>query len=507
MPGVKREIQSLYSGGSAKSAARNSAFVPLCGRTAFGLWLSAPVLLLLAGCVSYQPQPLSPGRSAEQLENRSLTNLALHTFLERNLHRELAPWPARTWDVDMLTLAAFYYHPSLEVARADWRITAAGMETAAERPNPTVTVSGIHEPVPDAPSPWIPAIIFDLPIETAGKRRVRTEQARHLSEAARLNVTTAAWQVRSNLRAALLDFVAAQQRLALLQQQLALRDDQASRLKSQFQAGAISAFDLNAARLALVRARADLTDAQRLLAEARPRLAGAMGVPEAALGDTTFEFDLQAVSVAEGLTTREARRLALLGRADILGALADYAASQSALQLEVAKQYPDVHLSPGYSWNGGSAGEHDWQLGLNVELPLLNRHKGPIAEATARREATAARFLALQARVMGDIDAAIASFRSSQTNIAALDALASAQADQVGSVVQQLQAGAVDRLELLAARLELNSAALARLDAQIKLNQALGALEDAVQRPVFGTPAAAPAPDSALLQAKPTAAR
>ena len=51
--------------------------------------------------------------------------------------------------------------------------------------------------------------------------------------------------------------------------------------------------------------------------------------------------------------------MALLGRSDILSALADYAASQAALQLAVAKQYPDVHLTPGYSWNAGGAGEND----------------------------------------------------------------------------------------------------------------------------------------------------
>ena len=84
----------------------------------------------------------------------------------------------------------------------------------------------------------------------------------------------------------------------------------------------------------------------------------------------------------------------------------------------MAKQYPDIHLAPGYFWNAGSAGENDWQLGATVELPLLNRHRGPIAEAAARREASAARFLALQAKVITEIDGAVASFRASQTNFA-----------------------------------------------------------------------------------------
>jgi outer membrane protein TolC len=47
-----------------------------------------------------------------------------------------------------------------------------------------------------------------------------------------------------------------------------------------------------------------------------------------------------------------------------------------------------------------------------------------------------------------------------------------------------MQAGAVDRLDVLTAGLELNAASIARLDAQVKLQQAVGALEDAVQRPL-----------------------
>jgi cobalt-zinc-cadmium efflux system outer membrane protein len=448
-------------------------------------WVLFGVTLLLVGCVRFQSQPLSAAKTADQLESRSLTNADLKAFLETNLHREFPDWPAMKWDFDQLTLVAFYYHPSLEVARADWRVAAGGIETAKERPNPTVTVSGAHEPVPDAPSPWIPSVIFDLPIETAGKRGLRTEQARRLSESARLNIATTAWQVRSQVRASLVDFVTARQRLALLQRQIALREDQFARLQSELQAGAISRIELNTARLALVRSRADLADAERLLGEAQPHLAAALGLPSAALDglDFAFELDPATLEAAEKLTTNEARRLALLGRADILAALADYSASQSALQLEIAKQYPDIHLDPGYSWNAGSVGEHDWQIGATVELPLLNRHKGPIAEATARREASAARFRALQAKVISDIDSAVASFRASQTNTEALEALSRGQRAQLQAAEAQFQAGAVDRLEVLASELESNAADLARFEAQVKLQQAVGGLEDAVQRP------------------------
>ena len=130
--------------------------------------LALSVAVLLAGCVRFEPKPLSPEKSAAEIEAYSLTNAALKEFLAANLHRDFTNWPPATWDLEMLTLAAYYYHPSLEVARADWQIALGGEKTAAERPNPTVTASGIYEPVKDAFSPWIPGLVFDLPIETAG---------------------------------------------------------------------------------------------------------------------------------------------------------------------------------------------------------------------------------------------------------------------------------------------------------------------------------------------------
>jgi len=452
------------------------------------LAISAAVFAV-GGCVRFQPQPLAPDKTAAEFERRSLTNAELKLFLEKNVHAELALWPAASWDFETLTLAAFYYHPSLEVARADWQIFTAGERTAAEIPNPTVTPAAAYEPAEGAFSPWIPSIIFDFPIETAGKRRRRMEQAAHLSESARLNLASTAWQVRSRLRASLLEFTAAQQRLGLAEQLVQLREEVSRRLESQYRAGAISAFDLNTARLALIRARADLAEAQRMLAESRPNLAEAIGVTDAALENTSFHFDLTLPATAEQLTSRQVRERALLGRTDILGALADYAASQSALQLAIAKQYPDVHLSPGYMWNAGSTGEHDWQIGGSIELPLLNRHRGPIAEAAARRNASAARFLALQAKVLSEIDAAVASFRATGTNVANLEALTATQSRQEQLVEAQFQAGAVDRLEVLTSQLELNAANVARFEARVKLQQAFGTLENAVQRPFELPPA------------------
>lgn len=444
----------------------------------------AALALFLGGCARFDPKPLSSEETAAQFQGRTLTDSDLAQFVIQNQPRATNGWPLAHWDLNTLTLAAFYYHPSLEVARADWQVALGGQKTASEMPNPSVTASAAFEPAPDAFSPWIPGLIFDLPVETAGKRRLRKEQARHLSDAARLNIATTAWQVRSRVRLAAIELAAAQQRRDLLQQQVALHDEMARRLQSQYESGFISALEWNVARLAVLRAQADLGEAQRAAAEARPRLANALGVPSAALERIVLAIDLSAAPGGEELTGVQARNLALRGRADILSALAEYAASQSVLQLEIAKQYPDVHLAPGYSWNAGSSGEHDWQIGATIELPLLNQHQGAIAEAAARREASAARFRALQARVIGDVEAAVTSFRSSQTNLTTFTALVRSARDQRVRVQSQFQAGAADRLDVLTAEVDLNAALLNQNDAQIRLQQSLNLLEDSIQRPL-----------------------
>jgi outer membrane protein TolC len=438
--------------------------------------------LLLAGCARFQPQPLLPARSAAQLEDRSLTNAALKAFLEQNLHGPVRQWPVESWDFETLTLAAFYYSPSLDVARAQWAVARGGETTAGQRPNPTLNVTPGYDFTTLAPSPWIPLGSLDVPIETAGKRGYRRAQAAQLSEAARLNIATAAWQVRSDLRASLLDFTAASRREALLQGQLQLQEQIVKVLDQQAQAGAIASSEAVTFRIALARAQLDLADAQRQRAEARARVAGVIGVPARALDDTRLAFDLQKDPEAiAALTSAEIRRVALQSRSDILGALAEYAASQSALQLEIAKQYPDVHLAPGYEFDQGDS---KWSLGLTVELPVLSQNQGPIAEAKARRQEAAAHFNALQSKVLADIDRAVAVFRATENSSASLRSLAEAQAKRKTSVEAQFKAGAAERLDLLSAQLESATTELVQLDGQLKLHQAAGALEDAVQRPL-----------------------
>ena len=438
---------------------------------------------LLVGCAHFQDEPISAAVTAQRLEARSLSDTNFKAFLERNLQHALTPWPLTNFDFTALTLAAFYFHPNLDVARAQWAVARGGEATAGARPNPVLSVvPGYSANAPRGMSPWFPSVTLDVPIETAGKRRYRIAHAEHLSEVARLNISIAAWQVRSGVRTALVDYTAAQRRAELLREHTLLQQRVTELLEQRLAAGAIGAPEIGPARMTLVGLRTELADAQRQAADARVQIAESLGLAAQAIESAGFQFDLnQPADTA--LLSADFRRAALLGRADILAALADYAASQSALQLEIAKQYPDLHFNPGYQYDQG---ENKWSLGVSVELPVLYRNQGGIAEARARRDESAAKFLALQARVISEIDRALLNRTAALEQVRQLEELARAQQQQLAQIETSFRAGAADQLEVAGARVEFAATELARLDALAKEQRAIGLLEDALQRPFEG---------------------
>lgn len=452
------------------------------------LMRSSPIILALAlasvvgaGCQHYQPAPLSPEKSATAFDARSLSDPALRKFLEMNLGFEISFWPTTGWDFDSLTLAAFYFHPDLEVARDQWAVAKAGEKTAGGRPNPTVSVTPGYSVNPAAgTSAWFPGLAIDQPVETAGKRDKRLVHAGQLSEAARLNIFTAAWQVRNTLRVALIHLSDALKRKILFQAQLDAQEKLIGSLEQRVQAGALASYELTTARIAREKIRLNLDEAARQAVENSGRAAAAVGVPASALNSAAINFAWKVPADTE-LTTPEFRRQALLGRADVRGALADYAASQSALELEIAKQWPDVHLGTGYQFDQG---ENKFSLGLSAEIPVFNRNQGPILEAKARRAEAAARFIALQAKVLGDIDRAVAGYRHAQARLATLQDLRAARKKQRDALAAQVQAGGADRLDLLNLQVESALGELIEWDGGIKAMLAFAQLEDAIQRPL-----------------------
>ena len=441
--------------------------------------------VLLAGCASFQPRPIEPSTTAAAFEARTLDTPALKQFMEQNLHREITPWPPQSWDLTLLTLAAFYYHPDLDVARAKRDVADAAVITAGGRSNPGMSSSAqYNRDAASGTSPWALGLNLDIPLTTAGKRGYRTEQAQHLSQAAHFNLAAAAWQVRSRLRAALFDNHAAQQNEAALRSQETAQAEIVRLMEKRLAVGTAAKPEAVQTQIALAQTQLTLRNVQMLLAQGHARLAAAIGVSTAALDNFTVSLSDIALPPSENLNAAEMRRLALTNRTDILAALAEYEASQAALQLEIANQYPDLRLGPGYTWDAGAT---KWSLGLSLPLPLLNRNEGPIAEAEARRKLAAANFTALQARALGEVEQALAGYRTAAQALVAADSLLAEQKQARRSALAQFESGGVDRLVAVSTQTELALAEIAQSNTWIAAQQALGRLEDALQRPLNET--------------------
>jgi outer membrane protein TolC len=121
---------------------------------------------------------------------------------------------------------------------------------------------------------------------------------------------------------------------------------------------------------------------------------------------------------------------------------------------------------------------------LSLELPVFNRNQGPIAEAAARRTEAAGRFRVLQAKIIHEIDAATSALKAADEASLAGEKLLDVQRQSLQAMEAQLTAGAVGALEVASARIDAANAETLAFEASVRRQQAVRALEDAVQRPL-----------------------
>ena len=347
----------------------------------------------LTGCERFISKPLSAASTAARFDARRLSTKHAR------------------WSLSKLTAQAMETNPDLAVLRARVQTAEGALKTAGERPNPVLSFKPGYNSSSRGISPWIIEPGLDITIETGGKREARMAEAVAKVRVARLELEAAAWRVRGDVRRALLAVArrASHPRAVSLARSRAGRGGAPARIAAQGRRS----------HAAGCRHRAHPAESNATL-DARHRHAGRESArPTRRRGRRSgrrahgsgFRLLRNHAGCPPPPRGGVARRHALTHRADILAALADYAASEERLRLEVAKQYPDLKLGPGYKLDQN---ENKWTLGIGFELPILNQHKGAIAEAEGKRAEAAARFVAVQARALAEIDVALAVYRAAR---------------------------------------------------------------------------------------------
>ncbi len=438
---------------------------------------------LLAGCAQYEARPISAVREAAALDARTLTNKRLREFL--SVSEALAGREARpSWGLDSLTLAAVYYHRSLEIARAKLASAKAGVISAAQIRNPLLNIAGFYNGTVLTPSPWNAGAMINFLVEAFGKRQDRIAQADALADAARDDLATATWQVRGSVREALLDLWAARERVRLLKEQLRDQNQFVKILDERLNAGQTSSVEATLQRISRNQTALTLSAAQQQMESARAQLAAAIGIPFAALSSVKFSF-VYFTKLAPNelkLSSSQLRRAALTRRSDVQASLATYAAAESGLRLAISGQFPNLSVGPGYEFDQGA---NKWHLSGATGLPIFNQNQGPIAQSEANRQKSAAQFIALQAQIIGAIDNAQSSYKTASETVHTADSLLTSARAHLREVSRSFSAGTVGHASLLSAQIEFVTIEVSRFDAAVKQREAIGALEDALQRPLF----------------------
>ncbi len=440
-----------------------------------------PILLASCGFQQYFAKPLNTEVIAAKLQRKSTDSSEFHQFLINNGYTA-HQLPIQQWGVDELTYCALFFHPSLDIARAQWRVAQTKQESAAERPIPSTNThfsrsNNANEDI----RPFALGLSIDIPLETASKREFRIDNAKHLSEIAKLEIAQAAWELRHQIAQSLHEYQLNQKQISLLLKEQNLKQEIFAIFQKRLSLGAASSVELNHAKLQLQSATSELNTLQQRKLVLLANLSSQTGLPLTNIQSLPLASAEDTVPFDGNGTISNAQSTALLNRIDIRISLERYAAAETKLKLEIAKQYPDITVSPGYAYEFG---DKIWSLGLSGLLTLLNKNKVAISEATQLREVEAAQFEALQSTVVAQVNTAVASVMQAKQVLEEQTKLLEQQKKNTQLMSRRLSAGEIDRLEFTYARLEENFTEKNVTSASFQLKAALIQLENARQQPL-----------------------
>ena len=332
-------------------------------------------------------------------------------------------------------------------------------------------------------SPHAYSLSIDLPVETANKRNIRIESAQHLAEAAKLRIAQAAWQLRSEVTKTFYDYQFNQQLIKLLTKEQAQKQDIVSIYQKRISLGESSNVELSKAKLQLQAVTTELESARRNHLTLLSRLANNLGLPLAQVEQMQFAEPGKAETLIIDVPA-DMQSIALLNRLDIRLALERYAVAEAKLKLEIARQYPDLTINPGYTYEFGNK---IWSLGLSSLMTILTKNKLAIAEATQLREVEAAQFESLQANVISEVNVVSAKLAQARQLLENQRSLLQQQQASTQRMDRRLRSGEIDRLEFTYAKLEELVTEKSFTLASFQLASSFNELENVIQAPLTGS--------------------
>ena len=451
-----------------------------------------PTLLCLAtlGCSTAQPtKPLDSNVTTNKILSKDPTSTAFKGYLiSQGYAKERLPF--QFWDLNNLTLAALFFHTKLDVAKkqlalADLRVTSAGV-----RHNPSINANIANSNRKNGDiKPWSYGLSVDIPIETTDKRAFKIEKAHQNAEAARMDVAETAWQLRHQIATDLITYHQNEAETKLLEEELTSQTHITEMLAKRLEAGIVSKTEFSNADLLALKTNHALSKKRANLHLIKTRLAADVGltseklalikIKPLALDETLAQ---QTAVLDEPLAAKTLQTNALLNRIDIRRRIANYAAAEAEIRLEVARQTPDITLSPGILFDFGDS---IWSLGFSSLLNIINKNTTLIDEAKQLREIQGAQFENLQAEIIDQLNQAYVQYQTAKQTVQLAEKRHSEQLTQLKNMEKQFDVGLISKVDLQ--KLTLNSIVAKQhvLTSKFELLHIANQIENVMQKPLY----------------------
>lgn len=337
--------------------------------------------LAISGCRSYERRSIDLAAHRDAfLSGATLPDEAAAVLTSAELESRVGVTAAEE--------VALLLNPQLRLARWQAGVARASADNAGLWDDPTIGID-LSKLLEGPSQGWEVLGSVGLTIPLSGRLSLERDAAQSLTEVERARIAVLEWETRGAVREAYFTWCGAyaaceEERAfsARLARILTLVETLAAR-------GELARVEARLFQIEEVEAAGKLAELEAAVAKARVELLRVIGLAPTA----KVEFDPSAFASEEISRDAQAADVGSVAESapvehfgthpSVALAEAEYEAAERALALEVAKQYPDLQIGPGY---GEQDGDRQFVLGLGIALPILNANRQGIAESEAQRE-------------------------------------------------------------------------------------------------------------------------
>ena len=372
---------------------------------------------------------------------------------------------------------------ALELARKnnpDWRAAEQELEIARGKLttarlispfNPVIEGQGGPRRMPGEGTGADYGLGVSMELEVAGQRGLRVTEAERNLQRAEAGFQDFARTFRGKLARAFFQAVAARERLALQKRIEELNRNLLDVTKVKFDAGDVSALEVNVAIVRYGQTRKETFDAEENVTQALLELRRLIGLQESFVPEGRLESTVPPPAPAEVLER------ALASRPDLLARRYELQRAEAEIALLRRQVFPNPTV--GLFFNREGSGDKTVLGAISIPFPVFNRHQGELASLDARRLQVRSELLGLEKEIRKEVDQAVSRWQTAQRNIELFQHEILEQTEENFRLLEAAyRERAIDLPRMLIMGTDLVNARRSYLDALLSLREATISLEE-----------------------------